>query len=239
MISSNLNLSINARLKKQKKEDLKRRVMLLMCFMNKNKRGKISEKNDNSNTMAKSGRAVRPRFSTDLLELSAHNWSSPSFELATDDEDSMSLASSSAEDSIEPVTVKKSIRFNEKCFIKETTSRKEYSKREIDTCWYSAKECRGIQLACAKQIEKIEAGDALDCIGDTVRGLECSTRSASLYSKSIRMGALRAVLSEQKSGGSPERIAEKYYNQAVQCQTRAEFLGLNDQMEAESCYWQQ
>lgn len=134
--------------------------------------------------------------------------------------------------------------FNDCHKIHHMPGRGEFSKQEIQDCWYTANELASFRLNICTTLYLFKVDPTrVDCGEYTMRGLERKLEEASCRKNCLRARARSAVLDEQDfqvgiGEVSPERLAAVYSIAAREAVLDAINLAALDQMDA-FCYQNQ
>jgi hypothetical protein len=132
------------------------------------------------------------------------------------------------------------VRFSETIQVRKTLSRKDYTTKEIQACWYNGEEKQTIHRHCNKEIRKMNDGRKLKVEKYCSRGLEGYTTVGAAAKKRNRSLAMNAVLDEQmiqweEGIFDEDTIAEIYYQASSSCcQVWAIIVGRRDYRETEA-----
>ena len=108
---------------------------------------------------------------------------SPFSDIILDDDSSASSTGAS----VVTDRVEKSVQFNQKCYVKKTISRHNYTPQEIGDCWFSDEEYHETRSECIEKIQMLEGGEELSGINDCVWGLDTRTQSATIAKQNNRL----------------------------------------------------
>ena len=152
-----------------------------------------------------------------------------------------SFGSSSRSDSSERTArteLEKFVSFSDKIRVSHTISKNDYSAEEKLACWFSNEENQDIAKRCAKQIRKMERGEALLDKKYCSRGLEGHTRVGYTHKTQNRSDSIHRVLAEQDAQlrertSDDEAISVAYREVSSSCLLWAQVQALRDQKEAE------
>jgi hypothetical protein len=137
-----------------------------------------------------------------------------------------------------------SVRFKRFAHVCIIPSRRDFSLRQIQSCWYQSHELREIKSKCVEDVRKtrnkekngddqaeIDYDDGTCC----TRGLETfKDKVAYKRKKQVRAEAATIVFDAEDEGRSEIAIARVYSSVAAQCQTWANIVGLRDERDAVS-----
>lgn len=127
--------------------------------------------------------------------------------------------------------------------VHEVIHRQDYSKAEVDACWYSKRDYKSFKKASIKTLQLWRTGD-LPAGGNSehcLRGLECRTREGAQQRKQVREATRSALLTEiqrQLFEGvqDAEALADVYRRTCAPLQHQASIQGMCDEMEARENY---
>ena len=138
---------------------------------------------------------------------------------------------------------KRVVRFNTVVSQRKIPCINDYSREEIEQCWFLPEESFQITQRCIKEIIMLEEGTRLKDKKYCARGLETSTKLAQKAKTLNRRAAFDAVLDEQDEQDDQndgdfddEAMADMYREVSKSCQMWAHVVAMQDQREAELIY---
>lgn len=137
------------------------------------------------------------------------------------------------------------VRFNHLVHVNVIRSRRDYSLRQIQNCWYQSYELREIKSNCVEDVRKIrikeksidDQAEIDDDDDETccIRGLETFKDIVAYNRKQdVRAKAVSKVFDAEDEGYSEIAIAREYSSVAFQSQLWANIVGLRDRRDATS-----
>jgi hypothetical protein len=119
----------------------------------------------------------------------------------------------------------------------------EYSKAEVDACWYSKSDYKSFKKDSIKTLQLWRQGD-LPAGGNnehSLRGLECRTREGAQQRKQVKKATRSALLTEiqrQLFEGvqDAQALADVYRSTCAPLQHQASIQGMCDEMEVRGYY---
>ena len=166
---------------------------------------------------------------------------SSSISTAGEEKDNYSVRTCSADSTASTVEtyVEKSVSFANTITVQFVLSIEDYTIEEIQSTWYQQDDFERIWKRCHKEIRKLDRGEKLRNKKYCERGIECHTMKGSKTRFVDRTKARYAVLKEQAYQIANElpfneyAIAQAYQKMSERSLSRANLLGLIDQLDAE------
>jgi hypothetical protein len=168
-----------------------------------------------------------PRATTDRSPISVMRWS----------DDYSSCSSSVGGSSKTKMPLSKSVRFADENEVFEITHLDDIPEAEVEATWYDAGEYADIKSAYQLTIFMMEAGETLNPLEHTSRGLEYRTQEGAWSRYENKRDAYNAVLDEQDRQWQIDiddfdEIARIYLSHSKKCSESALARGLHDEQEA-------
>ena len=132
-----------------------------------------------------------------------------------------------------------SVHFHRTITIRGTRHHRNYTRHEKIACWYQPWEFAERKENCIQDIKRWQddGEDQTDDESYCSRGLESLEPVAARQKRKLRQKTENTVFVNQYIGADDNTIAIDYSALTSRSQMLANFVGLSDQREAESCYY--